>query len=80
MDLIFEKVFLDPAPDMDEDPEDLSAQYEEPNKDVVSCVSWFNSGEVWIQHGSPGRQETRGNLKNQTVARSDEEATIGWYL
>ena len=46
MGLIFEKAFLDPATDMDEEPEDLSAQYEEPNKDVVSCVSWFNSGEV----------------------------------
>ncbi|XP_078028444.1 uncharacterized protein LOC117270027 [Epinephelus lanceolatus] len=53
LDLIFEKVFQDPAPYVNEVlkltiPEDLSAQYERPDKlDVIaSYVSRFNQGQV----------------------------------
>ena len=53
MDLIFHKVFQDPAPYVNEVlkipiPADLSAQFEKPDKRevVASYVSRFNRGQV----------------------------------
>lgn len=55
MDLIFEKVFEDPGPYEAEVqkipiPDDLSAQFEKPDKMevIASYVSRFNQGLVWI--------------------------------
>ncbi|XP_016346660.1 uncharacterized protein LOC107692211 [Sinocyclocheilus anshuiensis] len=53
MDLIFEKVVMDPAPYVDEvlkisTPEDLASQFEKPDKleVIASYVSRFNQGQV----------------------------------
>lgn len=53
MDLIFEKVFVNPMPCTDAllaipVPEDLSAQYEKPDKEevIASFVSRFKQGAV----------------------------------
>ncbi len=52
MDLIFEKVFVNPMPYTDvlfaiPVPEDLSAQYEKPDKELIaSFVSRFKWGAV----------------------------------
>lgn len=53
MDLIFEEVFVNPSPYTDallaiSVPEDLSAQYEKPDKDelIASFVSRFKRGAV----------------------------------
>ena len=53
LDLIFHKVFQDPAPYVNEvlkisKPEDLSAKYEKPDKQevIASYVLSFNQGQV----------------------------------
>lgn len=65
MDLVFEKVFVDPAPYTEEImkisiPEDLCANYERPDKESVinNFVSRFNAAAVWNPRSWPGRQET----------------------
>ena len=65
MDLIFEKVFMDPAPYTDAVlaipvPEDLAAQFERPDKEevIAGYVSRFNQAAVWIQRSDLWHQET----------------------
>ncbi|KAG1926112.1 hypothetical protein F2P79_025081 [Pimephales promelas] len=67
LDLIFDHVFVDPAPSMDEVlkipiPPDFCAEYERPDKEEVvsTMVSGFNHQLVGNQHICPDHLETHG--------------------
>ena len=75
MDMIMEKVFVDPASYRAEIlkiniPPELSSEYEHPDKEevIASYVSRFNQGRVvWSLRIFHGRQETPGVYEEQRM-------------